>query len=299
MGAIGYTVGFFFFEDLASLGEWGPLLGFVLASLYFIPLNSRLGGGRTLGKRWAGTRVVGRDGRPVGVAPSAVRYVVLSFPVFLVNLPFLTTGTKNPLNILTSAFFGAVGWSIVYLVLFNRRTRQSLHDLVAGTYVIRDYWFEPAPITARIWKGHFVVIALLFVLAASMAAFFGQILPRLLRKDDSIRARIELYQKLRAEPEIASVDITWEKPARPGTRAQDEEDGENDLPVKIMLRQKPVSVDAEATKIAHIILRESAPARKKNEIAVTVGYGYDIGIARDSRSETITHSPAEWGSKTP
>src|SRR5690348_14117245 len=57
LGVPAMLLGFAMFDWAASLGQAGRLIGFVVALLYFGLLNSRLGGGQTLGKRLLGIRV--------------------------------------------------------------------------------------------------------------------------------------------------------------------------------------------------------------------------------------------------
>lgn len=88
-----------------------------------------LGGGRTLGKRWSGIRVVDRNGGPVSFVTSVVRNLLRVIDL----LPgFYLVGS---------------------IALFVSRKNQRLGDLAAGTLVIRDRrsalpaaWAPEAPI---------------------------------------------------------------------------------------------------------------------------------------------------------
>jgi hypothetical protein len=40
-----------FFQQFVELGGWGRAIGFPIAAIYFVILNSRIGGGQTIGKR--------------------------------------------------------------------------------------------------------------------------------------------------------------------------------------------------------------------------------------------------------
>ena len=62
VGIVGTVVALPFFDPLSRLGAWGRLLGFCLALPYYGILNSRIGNGQTLGKRWLSLQVV--DARP-------------------------------------------------------------------------------------------------------------------------------------------------------------------------------------------------------------------------------------------
>lgn len=81
--AVGRSVGAVFFSSLAQLGPWGHLLGFSIALAYFATLDSRVGGGQTLGKRLLRLRVVNAQGSTIPWARSAVRYVIIAIPYFL------------------------------------------------------------------------------------------------------------------------------------------------------------------------------------------------------------------------
>jgi hypothetical protein len=51
LGSVGWILGFFFTEAFIRMGGWERLIGFAVGAPYFVPLNSRLGGGQTVGKR--------------------------------------------------------------------------------------------------------------------------------------------------------------------------------------------------------------------------------------------------------
>src|SRR4051812_8490390 len=75
LGLLGMLLGLFFWDTFVTLGPWGRLVGFVIAMLYFVPMNSRVFGGQTLGKRIVGSRVVDRNGRSISLFRSTVRYL--------------------------------------------------------------------------------------------------------------------------------------------------------------------------------------------------------------------------------
>ena len=71
------------FDAFAALGSWGRLVGFAVAWPYFGVMNSRLGGGQTLGKRLLGLRTVSLDGALLSPARGFLRSAVVSLPWFL------------------------------------------------------------------------------------------------------------------------------------------------------------------------------------------------------------------------
>lgn len=99
--------------------EWAAVLGGVaVLAIALIAWNCLWlhQAGQTPGKRALGIRIVGRDGRRVGLG----RLVGLRFaPMFVVNL-----------------VLGGLSWSIDVLLIFGAE-RRCLHDLMADTIVVR------------------------------------------------------------------------------------------------------------------------------------------------------------------
>jgi uncharacterized RDD family membrane protein YckC len=143
LGVPATVFGFVVFRWAVTLGYAGRLIGFVAALLYFGLLNSRLGGGQTLGKRLLGIRVTDQGGSALSLIRSVLRFLVIATPWFLNGLIFdVDPVSAGPREYLLGVFllFGVfgVGGAVVYLFVFNRRTRQSLHDLAVGSFVIRQ-----------------------------------------------------------------------------------------------------------------------------------------------------------------
>jgi uncharacterized RDD family membrane protein YckC len=73
VGLAGIVIALPFFEAFSHLGLWGRLVGFCLSLPYFAILNSKLGNGETLGKRWMHLQVVDENGATISFWKSAVR----------------------------------------------------------------------------------------------------------------------------------------------------------------------------------------------------------------------------------
>lgn len=165
LGIFGAILGALFFDTFARMGAYAKLIGFAIALAYFGICNSRIAGGQTLGKRWLGVRVVDVHDELLSLPRSLLRYVVLGIPFFANGLPLdPRLAMSSPLGyLLALVVFGGM-LAIIYLYIFNRRTRQSLHDLVVGSYVeCFDRATQAVPFP-NMWRGHIVVVA---VLAAS------------------------------------------------------------------------------------------------------------------------------------
>jgi uncharacterized RDD family membrane protein YckC len=286
LGLVGCGLGFFFFDYFANLGALGRIIGFVIALLYFVPLNSRIGSGRTIGKFLVRTRVVGRDGKPVGLGRSFIRYLVLAIPFLLNGAPLPPSIYQGPLLPVLSVVVFGLGGSIIYLLIFNARTRQSLHDLIAGTYVV-GYSSELDPVTVKVWRGHIVPVCLIMVIAVAVP-----FATRPLMNTDFFKPILALQERIMKEPEVSYATV-FEGTTK--FRSNKLSVTKSLLTVTVKVRQKPADFDQEADKIAAIVLSGDYPrALEKDRITISVVYGFDIGIARLWSSRVVPHSPKEW-----
>lgn len=284
LGALGALVGLIAFSRLAELGDWGRAIGFAIALIYFGLMDSKLSGGQTFGKQLLGIKVVAANGVPLSVGASTLRAAIFCVPYFL-NGAFID---PSGFILWLDAFlvFG-VGLSIVYLLLFNRRTRQSLHDLAVGAYVVRYETNGPIGATERIWPTHLGVVGL--ILAAAL------VLPYVVLKFSSsppFAALLRVQQELQREPGVrhAAVfsGITREFRTNQGTRST------HIFNAKLFFATPVANFDSAADRTVQVILNSDPSVAKEDVIAVTIVYGYDIGIASAWRSRSFAYSPEQW-----
>jgi hypothetical protein len=182
------------------------------------------------------------------------------------------------------AVFG-LGFSILYLIAFNARTRQSLHDLVVGSYVVREGSETAAK--PQIWSAHLVVVGMILVAAAVLPPLLGKLVENWLPQEI-----MTAYGAIQREPEVTSTQVMagqtffWDpaKGQRFGT----------DVTVNVTLNRRIENHDAEADKIVRILLEKYPDANTKNSIAVTLSEGYDLGIASSFRQRVFNYSPEQW-----
>ena len=135
------------------LGERAVFVGLAISMAYTGILQSRFGGGRTLGKKWLGLRVVRLDGSLMSLDRSLVRYALMGLLVYqgavayaLVGLlPFLSLASVQTVvgGIASVLFLGCV------VVVPFHPLKRGLHDLLAGTIVIRGGMPDPVFVAAR------------------------------------------------------------------------------------------------------------------------------------------------------
>jgi uncharacterized RDD family membrane protein YckC len=285
LGLVGFGSGYFLFNFYMGLGIAGILIGLVIATAYFGLLNSSLGGGRTLGKRLLGTRVEDAHGNLISPARSIIRYLILAFPFFL-NKALID-------GLVTNLTYGALALipvlagfaALTYLLLFNRRTRQLVHDLVIKTYVVRVVSPRPA-LAPTMWRGHAIVVAVLCVLLAAL----GCLSPVLLRMP-FFQHMQAVRQSILDTGEARSVTVSGGKVLM-ATASQ-----VSSSSVYTMLVHVKNPADASETTAARFVAQAEKldpSVSSYDRIDVSLTFGYDIGIATGSVSDQYSHTPPEW-----
>lgn len=282
LGIVGWILGELLFDPLARMGAYAKLIGFAIALAYFGICNSRIGGGQTLGKRWLGVRVVDAHDQLLSLPRSLLRYAVLGIPFFANGLPLSPEQAISSLlgYLMALVVFGGM-LAIVYLYIFNRRTRQSLHDLAVGSYVERfDRAAQAAPFPA-IWRGHMVVVAVIAVIALSGPMVAGRFIGI-----QPFAGILPLYQTLSAQPHVMNAQVV---------RAWTSMNGQvtHSLQSSLRLDAPLTEDDAMARRIAQQMAKADSNIADEDAIVVTLVYGYDMGIASGWKRHGYSFKPAE------
>ena len=290
LGFIGYALGLVFFDAFVRLGPWGRCVGFGVALAYFVPQESGRGGGQSLGKRLLRIRVVDAQGRALSPARGVARFAVFGVPYFL-------NGAVLPMDVAT--FAGgfpfavlALGgmFALAYLLVFNRRTRQSLHDLAVGAFVVRVAEGERrAPAPTRVWSGHRVIAGVLIVLCGAMPLLF----PQLMRMP--LLAHLQaLYVRLAAQPELRSVNVFASS-----TRVYGRELSgvQHELLIQATVAAPLADYVPLSTRLAGIALSVLPEAAGEDRISVRLAHGFDIGIAASWTYNELALTPAQWADR--
>ena len=285
LGIVGIALGSILFDILAGLGGWGRLLGFSIALPYFVILNSSIGKGQTIGKKALKIEVIMRDGSYIAPARSIARYSILAVPYFLNGAMIPPEVISSPIGYLLSFIVFGMGISIVYLLIFNRSTRQSIHDLSVQTFVTHKSNkgdFNPSPV----WKFHYIVVGILLVasvgvmLAIPTIAKKG-ILPDLLALQKNIISKSNVH--------MATAIVGTTKSNINGNLKESTYFHSN-----VILKERPADYEEIANRIAAIVIEEYPAIDQKDSLGLTLSYGYDIGIANAWSHKNFWHSPNEW-----
>jgi len=287
LGLIGLSMGFFLEEFFVEIGVWGRLIGFSIALVYFGVMNSDIANGQTLGKKALKLRVVNSDNKKISLVRSVGRYSILGIPFFLNGAQFSDeTMFSSWLYILSFVIFGGL-LSVVYLYIFNRVTRQSLHDLVCDTYVVNIRAEKQD--TEKVWRPHLVVVVLLFSAAAIVPVFTSSLVqqePFL----ELVKSRDALMDNPSVKYATVSSGRSTVSTVQTGTNVT------TYLSAQVYLKKNDVSDADLARELAQSIFRESLEARKKDVIVIDLNYGYDIGITKKWYRYSYRFEPSEFSS---
>ena len=272
LGVIGFALGFFLESTFAQIGSWGKLIGFIIAVIYFGLMNSAIFNGQTVGKKVFDIRVVDAANRAISLPKSILRYSILAMPFFLngaqVHNDALLAYLIYPFSII---LFGGL-FAISYLYIFNRATRQSLHDLVVGTYVVNSAAAQTD--TDKVWKPHLVLVLVCFIVAGLAPAFTAKVT----RPDQSeqLKNLFSTKEELSSIPSVKYVGITDSAKKTIATNAETRIT--TYVKARVFLEHNVVDDRAFAEKLAQVIANSYPDSTDRNLIQVTLIYGYDIGI---------------------
>lgn len=200
----GYMLGVQLLSVFAKMGRWGCLVGYAIAMAYLGLMNSRIGKGQTLGKRLVQIHVVGEDSQFISPARSLLRTAILVSAHLLGPLNTQPLSV-SPLFVLHLLITNGLYVGAAYFYLFNRRTRQALHDLIVRTCVVRDIP-EGALSLPPLPRVHYAVSGGLTVLTVGLEV----LLLLGARRWENLRGALLVHQEVCQFREVrnASIDFT-------------------------------------------------------------------------------------------
>lgn len=283
LGLLGMALGALLHAQFAAMGPWGRLVGFVITLLYFGLTQSHLRGGQSAGMHLLGLRVVTRTGEPVGLPAAFARAAIFCLAYFM-NGAVIDLGPEH--EWLSKAVFILIGvliFSTYYLLLFNRTTRQSLHDLAVGAYVVHAGPGKLELSIERIWRGHAAVVGVF----AAIIAVASVVIPQQFPPDDSLVAMNAALQTVSRMPEVERATVRHQSYKADGKTA-------HHIQVAAVVDVDTPQPQVLAQRIALAALDKYDVPGETDMLVVSLLSGYDIGIASSMSAVHYPHTPAEW-----
>lgn len=284
LGVFGYLVGIFLEDTFVQLGGWGRLIGFAVSITYFGVMNSSIYSGQTIGKKILNIKVVDSSNSSISLPKSFLRYSFLAVPFSLngaqITNEVLLSYLMYPLSLI---IFGGL-LSITYLYIFNRVTRQSLHDIAVGTFVVNSD--SPSEELPPVWKPHLVVVISLFIAATLVPAFTSDLV-----QSEPFKGLLATQEAISENDSIKYAGVTVGSSSF--TSSDSGTTTTTFVKAQAFLYKNNVDDVAIANELAETIIRTYPEALNKNLIQVTLTYGYDIGIASKWNSHNHQFDPNE------
>ena len=288
LGVLGMILSIPFSRLFILMGGMGPLVGYVVCCCYYGIFSSNIGNGQTIGSRLFGICVVGKDGNLIGVKRAFVRAAIMSVIVFN-GVPL---EVPQVLGSAVSGLLMAVYMGLIYFYLFNRKTRQSLHDLVCGTFVykVKDV---NVPTNLKIASVHYKVYGVLLLLLCCGVAYISVFI-----------SHTPLYSVYKKElTQVYGVDGVYA--ASVGfneSQVYHLKNGVANGPVVKLATatvyvNKMSSYEATTDKIVRIMINDYPDIQEVKFIDVNVCYGYNIGIARSYTIKRFYGTTQQWREK--
>jgi uncharacterized RDD family membrane protein YckC len=262
-----FFLGYVFYDFFSSSSAWAAVVGFAITLPYFAIMGSSVGNGQTLGQRWAGIEVVDSQGNHLSEGKSALRYAVLLIP-FLFGEEVLPSYLAWPM--------GMAGATIFYLYLFNTPTRQTLHDLATGSFVVETPGIGIID-GRRVWPGHWVILAALGIL--------GIVITPMLNRTGPFPELLKIQRALLDSGKFRDVGVMLQT-ISPGPTTG--------LRLAVTCKRKPPDYERTGAAIVAIVERVDPGAAKRDFISVDFREGFRVGMATFSNTHRASHSPQQW-----
>lgn len=282
LGLVGWILSLFLSDFFYQLGPYAKLIGFPIALAYFGIFNSAIGHGRTLGKSLMKIEVVTANGEYISLRQSFLRYAVLGFPFFVTIFMLPANIRLSWIGTLFQITISCWGFSIFYFFIFNRRTRQSVHDFAVHTYVTLSR-FSPGVVEAKpIWKGHGVILGILPLISVALSICpISNLFPA------PVAELVELQKKLTSNPDFQVISTMLSINYYNGVKS-------TGYDIIVNFNSRPKDLDAAANTVATCILKEIPDIGGKDYLNVRILDGYDIGIWSFNTNRNFKYTLAEW-----
>ncbi len=214
--------------------------------------------------------------------------------ILLLALPALFNGWSIPIFqnyvivwFLTLIVFG-LGGAILYTMVFNRKTRQGIHDLLLGTYVVNlpGKPIEAFPTASRI---HWNVTSVWFGVIAVGTLAMAFIVPSAISKSP-LAPSMSLYNILQSDSRFFTVGVNDHTFYGSNGRTS------HSLIVTVWYKGKLKEDERKEVveSIAKTVLENAKDINNYDGIQVKITSAYDIGIATANVTLSFSNSIEDW-----
>lgn len=289
LALIGTILGFTLQDFFIGLGAYGIFVGVTISVLYFTLQNYRYFKGQTIGKRAFDIQVTDKEGNLLSLQRSFARAVILCVPYFFVNAEFPGLHTGSVIYLLKSIVCLTLVFGVMQFYLFNKGTRQSLHDLLVGSYVVSTERLpEPATLPAVTKASYYVFGIVAMFLVVFTVVGISQI-------------RSNFPDLFAVQDRISNIDGVINAGVTKSISTVYGEEGSTTKSIKVQLwvEELPANLDelenVKQTRAAIKAIIELKPNFDEYDIiSITLTRGFNIGISSWKSSFSCQKTPGEW-----
>jgi uncharacterized RDD family membrane protein YckC len=291
LGIFGFILGLTFKNFFISLGGNARIIGWIIALVYFTILNSKINDGKTFGKKMMNIQVADIYGNPISLKISFVRAFILITPFFLNDFRIPGTNLFSVITIIQSIIIFTFGIGIILFYIINKENRQSIHDIIAKTYVVQDYRNDEVTLMPKSRQLPFYILGVLFLVISTLTVYnfnnnskISKLIPvyeNILKQDNISDASVfmnlvPLIDSVGTKHYIYTVTIETNKNIENKTNIEDN-----------------IS-NPELKQTVETFINSKAYETDNDILSVVVNSGFDIGIARQTYSFNIYKSIYQW-----
>jgi uncharacterized RDD family membrane protein YckC len=292
LGLIGMALALLLFDVLSMIGQWGRLIGFVIGAAYFTLLEGDVGGrGQSLGKQIMRIKVMQCRGgvlSRLSARQACLRYVIVAVPLVLGGIGFIdTTVLQMPgmkwLTLTNGVLISLWTAGLLYLLAFNRPTRQSLHDLATSSVVVRETATHST--LSPIAKKHYVIMMAAGVLVTSAGAIVNRF---------AASGMESLYEVQQAALSVAGVSQAGIAISNVRQFGSAQQFSKTVTTISVVSRNPALESDRCVDAVGKAAFSSSSNLVKQDLVTIVCGRGVELGIASWHRRYFDTLTPSQW-----
>ena len=284
LGVIGYLLGQTVQDFLVSIGNYGLLFGLVITVAYQTIFNSKIVNGQTIGKRAMNLQVVDINGDTIDIRKSFLRALILCVPYFTANLTIPGLIDISIVDITKTIILASIAIGVVVIYIFNKQTRQSLHDLVVGTYVATTDRNEEPALLPTMTKIPF------YVFGGLVTLMFGAEIFTATRKAPELKNVLSIYSK------VSDIDGVLEATVIEKTSyVNDSKTTAYEANLWVQnLPKGDLENDKVVRAVVQTILDNANSIDSFDVISISMTREFNIGIASQKSTTTVRQTPSKW-----
>jgi len=301
LGITGLILGLFLGDTFVHMGGQSMLVGFFIALLYFGLGNSAIFNGQTLGKKIVNLQVVDNEMETLSIQKSVLRALIFTVPYFFLNYKLDGWSEFSIFYMTKGIFFLTFLILLPIHLILNTPTRQAIHDLIMGTYVVSREAF-PGQQLSKSKSLPTIITGSLAIVILGLIIFMNSGKNKISSTIEELKPLKEQIDKI---DKIGNSSLSRNSSSFKKFGSDDYISKNEYLKLNLSIREnliynlRPDNIeDLDFVKEAvSIILEDYSDINNLNYIQVNLIYGYNIGIYKSSNSIGFSNSIDNWREK--